>query len=153
VPGTDRLRVYPWLCSDDRSQPSLARLGLLPPRRRNPQALALQSQVHIRFPPLKPTRFVQIRPQSKAMRPSCRHGGFFCRNAISRNHFRRRLSPMLSHAIQGATPARRRPIGAINAWRRLTPIKDFLGDPKVRRLSRSAPSPGVSAPSWGGASV
>jgi hypothetical protein len=43
-------------------------------------------------------------------KPPWRHGGFFRRNASSRNHFRRRLSPALSPSFPRATPAHRRPI-------------------------------------------
>jgi hypothetical protein len=40
-------------------------------------------------------------------KPPWRHGGFFRRNASSRNHFRRHLLPALSQALLRATPSRR----------------------------------------------
>jgi hypothetical protein len=56
-------------------------------------------------------------------KPPWRHGGFFRRNASFRNHFRRRLSPALSHPFPRATPALR--------------LRIALRAPKSRTLCRA----------------
>jgi hypothetical protein len=43
-------------------------------------------------------------------KPPWSHGGFFRRITSSRNHFRRRFAPGLSHSFRCATPGRRRQI-------------------------------------------
>ncbi|MFO0902370.1 MAG: recombinase family protein [Pirellulales bacterium] len=63
-------------------------------------------------------------------KPPWRHGGSFRRNASSRNHFRRRLSPALSRPLPSATPTRCRQIA--------------LRTPKSRTLCR-APCLGLLA--------